>query len=765
MNTLTKLFRTAVAASLFAACPGIVLAGNIRQYSFSKSTRNGYEALTDAVPIVPEKWSTQSVIYPGGVVKIDKYTGEGFPIGFDFRFGGQIFDQFIVSNTGAIVLGKGTVNFSGHADNYIFGKDTGYMSSFYAGMTPVMCGTRSGNISYKTEGSEGKRVLTVQFADMVVNETEIGVPLTRCGRFALQIRLYEETGNVQYAFQEIQTPNKNNGLYAMIRGWDNTDAMLLTSDGLNNKYQASPKRGGNLLERDTYIIWDADDPDNEYAPVITFSPCMDQTPVHAAPTDLQIVQEGKNVIVSCKRAEGAPATMILASDKPFTEAEVPTDGVTTGVKDADGNYTFSIGNANVLYYDDEETPRAVITDIPEKTSIYVRAFSVNGYPVYDPAEYSVEASLIAAQNPPANFVAETEGAVAHLSWTSKYPVIVAATREHTGSNVYCGVFGQPKGDVAVGDMIEGGGEVIYTGDASSFDYTMPEPNTLYLFRIWNVDSTSSTEGGLVSATGSDTEAVPAPTFPWVPDVENYPYNVNPLGWINENGSIGFYPAWRNGDHLTALRAWSIGKEPTSCATPAFPAAINAKLTFEFGIETMRDPEKDPETGIEMLKGYEPGWFGEVEGAGLTISMGETGQETELKRVTEYNGTMDRFAGDDWQEGSCTYEPVEVEIGEIPAGHRLGFSIKSEKTTAIFIRKIRLEAEINGVATTIATAGDLTVTAGRGEIILSAAAGCKADIYNALGARVASRSLSAGESVRIALPAGIYVAGGQKVVVR
>ena len=85
---------------------------------------------------------------------------------------------------------------------------------------------------------------------------------------------------------------------------------------------------------------------------------------------------------------------------------------------------------------------------------------------------------------------------------------------------------------------------------------------------------------------------------------------------------------------------------------------------------------------------------------------------------------------------------------------------------MFIRNIRLEAEEDsGVETIVDATPGLTVTSGSGRLSMYAAADLRAEIYNATGIRVAVCDLKAGQSETIALPAGIYVVAGIKVIVR
>lgn len=204
-------------AALSAALmlPGLVFAGNIRQYSFKKGGP-AYSELTDDTKIVPEAWTPQTVIFKDGAVKLDAYEGEAFPIGFTFRYGGQEFDQFAPTVLGNLILGKGSVSFAGQGGSLMTGADDGYANRFHIGMSPINYGTRSGEISYKTEGEEGSKVLTVQFKDMILNETEVGIPPARCGRYNLQIRLYQATGQVQYAFEEVKTCTSTSGFYTCL---------------------------------------------------------------------------------------------------------------------------------------------------------------------------------------------------------------------------------------------------------------------------------------------------------------------------------------------------------------------------------------------------------------------------------------------------------------------------------------------------------------------------------------------------------------------
>lgn len=749
-------------AALSAALmlPGMVFAGNIRQYTFKKGGP-AYSELTDDVKIVPESWTPQTIIFKDGKVKLDAFEGEAFPIGFTFRYGGQEFDQFAPSVTGNLLLGKGSVSFMGEGGSFMTGASTEHLNRFLIGMSPINYGTRSGEISYKTEGEEGSKVLTVQFKDMILNETEVGIPPARCGRYNLQIRLYQATGQVQYAFEEVKTCTSTSGFYTGLHGWDDDDAVLMTATGLNNQVTVSEERAGNMLKPGTYIAWDADDAGNEYTPVFTFTPAADTPAPAQAPANLSVRQKGKSVIVKCDRAKDADYTVIMMSEKPFEEADLPVDGETMGSLMGENKY-FAKGDAYCIFYNDSENPEVTLTNVAEKTPIYIRAYSANGYPRF--SKEFAEANMTTTQNPPSSFLIDEEGQKVRLNWNSQLPVIVAVTTE-LGREGYEGVFGQPEADAAVGDEIEGGGKVIYAGDAQNCEYEFETPNALTLFSIWSI------ENGTVSSTGTAAHAVPAPTYPYEPALENYPYYETPEGWTNNIDKNGFSATSRAYGHERALWGASVDQTTLSFTSPGMPAATDAVLEFEYAVETLRDPKTLPDNpNVTLPQSNEPGWFGDIDGAGFWVSFGQTGKESELKRFTEYTGTMVKYGSEDsndYESGSSTWVPVTIEIGDVAEGDRFSFNIKAQKSTFCYLRNIKLNGTAISGVTEIAgdNADGVKVAAGKGMLSISAETDCTVDVYNALGMHVAAVKASAGNAAEIALPAGIYVVAGKKVAVR
>lgn len=132
--------------------PLLTLAGNIPQYRVTKGDAS-YNGFDDRNPLKGMLFNSgNGILFADGKMSYDsEKTTQGFPIGFDFRFGGKYFDQFAVSNHGELYLGKGEVDYG--------------TTAFSLGMSTITCGLYKADVTYKTEGEEGERVLTVQYSD------------------------------------------------------------------------------------------------------------------------------------------------------------------------------------------------------------------------------------------------------------------------------------------------------------------------------------------------------------------------------------------------------------------------------------------------------------------------------------------------------------------------------------------------------------------------------------------------------------------------
>jgi len=366
-------------------------AGNIPQYKVSKGDASAkYSGFSDGT-VIPCKWVDGTyALLPNGTTTPNVTVSEGYPVGFSFRFGGKMVDRFLLSNSGDIYFGKDKVTYGNNC--------------FCVSMSLVKHGLKAGEISYKTTGDEGNRILTVQWKNATINQSSGYV-----GKYNLQFRFHEKDGRIEMAFKEVETPGTSNGFDTSIHGWDGRDAVLLTASGLDKPVSVSPNYKTDMLTPSSYIKWDADDYDNGYSPVFVFTPESDKTAPQSAPTDLNVVQNGNDLEISCRKAADAASTVVLISEQPFTDADMPVDGETFRAAYLDSNgkqwCPTRLGNAVALSYLNDSEITTVYKGIDAGKTYYVRAISANGYPAYNRTDVA-EAVFSASQAAPTSFTAE-----------------------------------------------------------------------------------------------------------------------------------------------------------------------------------------------------------------------------------------------------------------------------------------------------------------------------------------------------------------------
>lgn len=685
-----------------------VSAGNIPQYAVSKGG-TPYAEITDGTPLPEMKYDGNSVLFADGNNFIGaERLGEGFPIGFDFRIGGRITDHFAVSNHGTLYL-----------DNDKIGYGT---TAFTVGMSTITFGLYKADFSYATTGEEGNRTLTVQYKNAILNE--IG---KNKGKFNLQIRLYEIDGRIEMAMQELETCYGLGGFVTGLRGWDDDDTILLTAGGLDKPFSISPHKVGDVLENDSYIIWDSDDYDNNYQPVFTFIPDDDQRLPPASPSDLTVIQQADSFRISCRRAEDTPATVVLISDQPFTESDLPTNGETfLAGADKRGRWCTRFGNAIALYYGNSDFIEVSYAGVQPSATYYIRAISATGYPVYG-NENCAEVEVATPQAAPESFTfvdSTTESVRLHCE--SDHDIIVAATTEGEDGyeSGYAGKFGLPGAGAATGEIIDGGGKIVYVGEAGEFDVEV-SPNSLTYFRAW------TTDGETLSATWLDMAAAPAISFPYAPEIENYPLGSAITGW--EATKEQFTPVRRAYESDRALVATSIDNAELRLTTPEFISDRHMTLTFEYAMETERDAAVGEE-GQTLMQGYEPGKFGET-GYLRILSDNDI-----LREITEYHGSMVQVVTGGNEDGSSSFAKVEVEVLTTTEPQKLSFLFATPKKSRLYLRNISLVQK------------GLPV----GVDGIESESSAEPTIYSLTGIALKGRQLSE-------LPSGVYIINGKKVM--
>lgn len=637
--------------------PMLAMAGNIPQYKVSKGG-TPYTEITDGTALAMT-FNGNAVLFANGRMYSDsEVSQEGFPIGFDFRLGGRIFDQFAVDNYGNLYFGSGKVN---------VGTD-----AFRVGMSTISYGLSKATVSYKTEGEEGNRVLTVQYKNATLNE--LG---NSKGKYSLQIRIYEADGKIEMAFKELDTTYDGCGFATGLRGWDDDDTLWLTATGLDNPYSISKDKKPDMLNATSFIKWDKDDYDNGYSPVFVFTPELDKTAPTDAPSDLTLTEDADNLLISCRKGVDSAATMILISETPFTDADLPTNGQTYRAgRDEEKNVWYTkIGRSILLYYGNEDEINVQFPGLEAGKDYYICAISANGYPAYN-LEGRAEQVLSSSQAAPEAFrISSNQPESISVNCKADYPVIIAATPE--GSDVYgagyAGVFGTPTADVKVGDELPGGGTVVYVGEPTDIKVDAL-PNQLLYFRGWTVD------GDKVSATYLDGMGIPAVSFPYEPEIENYPLNSPLYKW--EATEDEFMPMTRAYAGDRAVYAVSNLDSEITLTTPSFTSYRDMTLTFEFAMETER-AAAEGEDGVVLLQGYEPGNFDET--GYFQVKSGED----LLKDIKEYHGTMKSSGSEGNEDGSSSFETVKVNVPAKKESQTITFLFSTPRKSRLYIRNLSL----------------------------------------------------------------------------
>lgn len=763
----SAIFRGFVAA--VAVCvPLGSQAGNIPQYSFEQ-THPGFEYLTDATPVRVSFNDGSDMVFQERQTNT-AFTGQGFPIGFDFRYGGQIFNQFAIDNNGNLLFGKDKVEFHGYAS--LFYKDTSLYSPnyFYLGFSPAMYGIKSGEINYKLEGEAGNRTMTVEFAHMNVRE-----PALRGNAiYSMQIVIYEKDGQIDINFIEEESPYNGFCLMCGLYGWSLDDDMIITASDINATARVSKEHEPDILIPNTVIRWnnedilDPDDPEGHAEPynfTYTFKPTGTADFVSDQPTDLTVEQTGNNMIVSCTRPANAPATVIMVSESPILE--FPTQGVTYPVIDNEGNYVTKIGGATMIYYGNDEVAQAVYPDVKASTPYYVKAFGVNGYPSYS-TDTSADLEFVSSHPAPYVMQASSAKGAINIKTIGDDDVIIAATLDRvTLSNLGAtGIFGMPEADCAVGDALEGGGEIIYIGAPGEFSYTDATPNRQTFFRAWALRE------GRVSKPYINATGVTNAEMPFEPQVELFTLYEIPLGWISTTTSTSanaitcFIPRMRGEkEDEPAVAGYSESGSVATLTTPVLNHGENAKLNFEWAMETCREVDQG-DALVVLPEGNEPGVFGTGHSFKV-IYTARGNEESEIFKTSEYNGTMTASPNDPdhYISGTSTFQPVEVNLPTAQKYGTVTFSFSTEGFSILYLRNITITSEA-GVQSIFSdeNAEDI-IFGGVGMLSILSVKGGEYNVYGIDGKLITTLNIAAGEGRVISVEKGIYVVAGKKLLVK
>ncbi|MDR2804822.1 MAG: fibronectin type III domain-containing protein [Dysgonamonadaceae bacterium] len=489
---------------------------------------------------------------PGDTLISEIATVTGYPIGFNFNLGSQIFTHFAISPNGFIYLGgesftvdatevssdinvswgSGTKNpvlsdnnrFEEGATNLLgFSRITASVTS--DGSNDISATTADANteISYSLSGTAGSRVLTIQFKKIILSWSA-----TAMDAVDVQIRLYEADSKVELIFNDFaQTDERvwaEIGLKGSVLG--NTKYVFIDSD--SNWSTATADVTGNVNLRNTVC-------DN--GATFTFTPPPACVAPASKPTGLEMEATSNSIGGSF-----APAD----ADKYLVLAGLTENIALIGTNDkpkADKSYNVgdSInGKWRVIAFSSATT--FSFDGLESSTEYTVAVYPANTECLGGPKYYTMGTPLndVIKTLPGAPQLSISEGGFTGLKLAAQAnaannPVIVAVNSgqwdvDNNQNQLNDGVFGTPTLNMNTGDQLTGGGKIIYKGPASNaIEVTGLAPNKLVNFAAWSYDETDNA----ISSTLVKLNVTTWGALPYLLDFSQYAAYGIPVDWEQE----------------------------------------------------------------------------------------------------------------------------------------------------------------------------------------------------------------------------------------
>jgi len=193
----------------------------------------GVESLTDSYKEIGKKGTPIKTNTEGNPLDGDNDNSAVQSIGFDFKFNGKTFNQFVLNTNGFIKLGNvapssKSIYYAGAMlsnGSVITAKDSNLI---YAFNRNLKASDKGAEFKMMTKGSDGKRVCIIEFKNLADNVTP-----SQYSNMAFQIKLYEGTNVIEFVYDE-WTPSENPATLSIaavgIKG-DNTERSINIAKG------------------------------------------------------------------------------------------------------------------------------------------------------------------------------------------------------------------------------------------------------------------------------------------------------------------------------------------------------------------------------------------------------------------------------------------------------------------------------------------------------------------------------------------------------
>jgi hypothetical protein len=548
-----------------------------------------------------------NVVIPSTVAVAD-YIKDGFPIGFDFVFHGDTFNEFLISGRGFIKLGRDSVT-PHFGSNAIPTSGRGRLSSEGIGLDADVAnyGRTNTSISYKLEGSSPNQILTVEFLNLGYHSTEKTETTDYTDdSISYQIILYEADNKIELVFGDMCVKATNSpyfgiGLVKLVGGVGTGDMHLRvpgSDKNWTNTTFSSYTTGANTN------IFGAIFPSGTKFVFTTPQPCA---AVIEAPVSFNFTTQASTFI------KGSLSLPVSGGDG---YAIYMSDSITANREDMtfikEGALTSAVDFGTPISGSTTSTVDGWTKDIPTSDKKYFYAYLTNyvcqGDKLYGPA---IVDSGKFMPLPPADFtVVSSISEAITLSVTARNvddTIIIAVNSVMSGDGVgnatNVGYFGVPQGIVNIGDSIRfnselqpsnyeqcpfrhprhstcddntfPAGTVIYKGTSiNDFTFTDLQPNRVYFFGAW----TKNAEGEYSTASQRVT-ALALPVTPYTVNFEQGPTFDPPSGWESNEDGLKIFGVASTANGFTS-NAFNSGTYSAEAITPFIKTenSIGARLT-------------------------------------------------------------------------------------------------------------------------------------------------------------------------------------------
>lgn len=466
-----------------------------------------------------------SVIFNGSdTPSAEPITAEGFPIGFNFIFNNQEMNRFAVGTNGYIVLGRDEVNVGTPSQGF-HAVGTADFTNVIASVTNgQVWGVDGTELSYKLVGEAPARVFIVQYKNIGLTDRWGEEVITTA---QLQFRLYESSNKIEIIYKDWKISlNSILAIRVGIKG-DSDDRLMVGNE--NNLWGDDL---GTTTDADRTMEWNEKSYPSDGL-ICSFTASENCVAPDVQPARLNLTGGSISASGSFTKSPTADHYLILMGRSASLDV-LPEDGISYKT----GNL---LGGATVISCDTTDT-FATADTLQGATSYYFHIFGVNSYCMFGPKynrEQPLSGHVMTKPDKPGDLTIEESGlnkmVLGAVSNSANDNVLIAMTLEPSlseyGDIRIDGLFGQPSGDMNVGDEIPGGGSVVYKGVASkAIEIKNLAENEIYHFKAWSVNSDNT-----CSTVGETANDITWGRVPYVPDYSKMPVYEAPVGWMLEGG--------------------------------------------------------------------------------------------------------------------------------------------------------------------------------------------------------------------------------------